>query len=145
MRCRQHLLHCDIEGEQWLSRFLQVRRIGKLLFEWMLRIANDGSLLQIADNIEEAQELLRPPSKDGIIVREDVLSIIASQVSVNLMIASIHYSLVVASMVKILAHSKVINARVFIHLFYVSFRLRCRVLQALRKVAFLMVQIVCAR
>ena len=72
------------------NRFLEGMRFVKLLFEWKLRNAMDGSVLHIAVSAEEAPEVLRPASKDGNIVREQVLSIRTAQGSVNPVNGSMH-------------------------------------------------------
>ena len=43
----------------------------------------DGSVLHIAVSTEEALEVLRPMSKDGRIVRDEVLSVRIAQGSMN--------------------------------------------------------------
>ena len=50
----------------------------------------DGSVQQIAVDIEEAQKVLDPTSKDGRIERDVALSIRTVQWSMNLMRVSIH-------------------------------------------------------
>ena len=61
-----------------------------LLFERKLWIAMDDSVLHIAGSTEEALEVLRPASKDGCIVGEQVLSIKTAYGIVDLMRVSMH-------------------------------------------------------
>ena len=57
--------NCSLEG----------RRFVKLLFERKQMNATDRSVLPFAANTEEALEVLRPTSKDGSVISEEVLSI----------------------------------------------------------------------
>ena len=69
---------------------LNNRRFVKHLFEWKLRNVMDGSVLHIAVSTLETLEVRRPASKEGRIVRDDVLSIRTTPGSVNLMSGLIH-------------------------------------------------------
>ena len=69
--------------------FLDGMRFVKLLLEWKMWNAMDGSVLHIAVNTNVALEVLRPTNKDERIVREEVLSIKTTQGIMNLMSGSI--------------------------------------------------------
>ena len=71
------------------NRFLDGRRFVKLLSEWNLRNAMDGSVLCIAVNTEGVMDVLGTASKVRSIVRE-VLFIRTAQGSMNLMSRPIH-------------------------------------------------------
>ena len=85
--CHQHLLKM-IYG---LKFFLECRRYFKLLLEWKLRNAMDGSVLHIAISIGEALKVLNTAINNKGIVRDMVLSVTTAHGNMNLMIGVIHY------------------------------------------------------
>ena len=72
--------------------FLEGGRFVKLPYEWKLRDAKRGSVLQNAVNTEEALKMFKPNRKDGRVVRKEVQSIETAQEIENPMSGSIRCS-----------------------------------------------------